>query len=260
MTYITPQLTEDSISQIYSTIYSSKSENLSKKVQPQHMRILKSLNALKPGRGTLLDVGCFEGDFLNVAKDTGWNVFGTEISKKAISSAKSNYGINVDKGRLIYIKYKENQFDVVTMNDVIEHLPNPNDYVSKVSKILKSGGIFYIGTPNFDSLPRYLLGKSWHAVIFPWHLQYFSINILIKLLKDNGFEIKLLSTRNFLLKSKDPYDEFKYITSGSKVTEKTFTSRALNFALNKLFNILFYILDQFHIYLGAQIELYAVKK
>jgi 2-polyprenyl-3-methyl-5-hydroxy-6-metoxy-1,4-benzoquinol methylase len=259
MVYVNPQLTEEAISNLYSSTYSEKSASLEKKIQPQHLRILKQLSKIL-GKGKLLDVGCFKADFLNVAKSKDWEVYGTEISKHAIDYAKKVYGIGVDKGSLLDIKYEDSFFDVVTMNDVIEHLHDPKAYVEKVAKIMKPGGVFYVGTPNFNSLSRVLFGKHWGAVIFPWHLQYFSVRTLRRLLEQHGFKIKKVNTRNILLWLKDPYQTMKDILAGKRVKGKSFFMRALNFGLNKIFNVLFYILDLVHIHIGAQIELYAVKK
>lgn len=260
MVYVEPQLTNSSISQIYKILYSNKSKSLKKSTQPQHFRILNKLqNPLSPNN-KLLDVGCFKGDFLNVAKNNKWKVYGTEISTEAINYALENYKIKIDQGTVIDIDYSFSFFDAIVINDVIEHLPNPKECLEKISKIIKKGGILYIGTPNFNSLSRYFFGKYWGAVIFPWHLQYFTVKTLSKLLKKYNFEIKEVSTKNILLNLTDPYIKLKKIYNNNKIKERTFLNRVANYGLNKIFNILFYILDKLNIFVGSQIELYAIKK
>ena len=66
----------------------------------------------------ILDVGCGDGHFLEVAKKRGWNVFGTEFTDEAIDVCIKK-GIKMHKGVLACENYSENEFDIITSFEVI---------------------------------------------------------------------------------------------------------------------------------------------
>jgi 2-polyprenyl-3-methyl-5-hydroxy-6-metoxy-1,4-benzoquinol methylase len=121
---------------------------------------LKSYNQLldewKPYRKTnrLLDSGCGLGWFLSVARERGWEVYGTEFSQAAVSIC-SEKGIHMKEGALSVSMFEENYFDVITSFEVMEHLNNPHVELRAISRLLRPGGLFYCTTPNFNSAMRY---------------------------------------------------------------------------------------------------------
>ena len=74
------------------------------------------------------------------------------------------------------------------MIDVIEHLPEPAAAAREVRRLLKTGGYFYVVTPDIDSLSARLLGGRWWG-LRPAHIFYFSRATLRRLLEENGFEV-----------------------------------------------------------------------
>jgi len=84
----------------------------------------------------------------------------------------------------------------VTLSEVIEHVPNPAEYVRRAGEVVRPGGLVYLTTPNVASLDRFLLGKGW-KIIHPEHLTYFTPRTLTALVKNTTqFEILHLETRN----------------------------------------------------------------
>jgi len=142
------------------------------------------VNGLKPGK--ILDVGCGPGFFLS-AISNNWKKYGTEISEVAASYAKK-YGI-VFVGELPVAKYKTDFFDVVLMHHVIEHLEDPITYVSEVKRILKPGGYFIVGTPDFDSGCARRFGENYRMLHDKGHISLFTSFSLVKLLEDMNFTI-----------------------------------------------------------------------
>jgi hypothetical protein len=81
------------------------------------------------------------------------------------------------------------RFDVITLWDVIEHMTDPKSAVRHVHDLLSNNGLIAINTVDSGSVPAKLLGKYWHLVVPPEHLEYFSRKSLVRLLEDAGFEV-----------------------------------------------------------------------
>lgn len=137
--------------------------------------------------GKLLDVGCGRGWFLLEAKKRGWEVYGTEYSSTALEICKQQ-GLDVRNGKLLNNSFPENEFDVITSFEVIEHINNPLEEVQNINKFLRKGGLFYFTTPNFNCILRYYLGSSYDIIGYPEHLSYYTRNTISYLLKNNGFK------------------------------------------------------------------------
>jgi len=102
----------------------------------------------------LLDVGCSTGTFLDHAKQFGlkFNLFGQDINKKALENVKSTG--NLKSESIENCGYEDEFFDIITCHEVIEHVENPLEYLKTMFRILKTGGIIQLTTPNsFDMDP-----------------------------------------------------------------------------------------------------------
>ncbi|MDR3626205.1 MAG: class I SAM-dependent methyltransferase [Ignavibacteriaceae bacterium] len=98
-----------------------------------------------------LDVGCGEGWGLIEAVKLGWNSYGIDISDNRVNEAK-NGNINFTPGNLPDACYPDSFFDCIYMDSVLEHLIDPVSYLKEINRIMKRGGILYLGVPNEDSL------------------------------------------------------------------------------------------------------------
>lgn len=150
---------------------------------------LDEIEKLTPGRGKLLDVGAATGTFLEAALRRGWQVSGIELSDYAAEKARQK-NLDVRTGSLEAITFAEASFDVVTMWDVLEHVPNPAVTLKLVNNLLKPGGVVALNTPNAGSFFAKLMGKRWHLIVPPEHLSYFNIGNLTRLLDKIGFGIR----------------------------------------------------------------------
>jgi len=146
---------------------------------------LKLINT-QSQKGKILDIGAGTGDFLVVAKNDGWDTIGIEPSEKA-------KGIAVNKG----VKFAEslavlenNTFDLITMWHVLEHVPNLEEYISELKRLLKPSGTIIIAVPNFKSFDAEYYGKFWAAYDVPRHIWHFSKTAIEKLFSEK--EMKLL--------------------------------------------------------------------
>ncbi|MBN2370247.1 MAG: class I SAM-dependent methyltransferase [Vicinamibacteria bacterium] len=137
-------------------------------------------------RGRLLDVGCATGYFLNAAR-LSFEPCGVEPSRWAGRFAREVLSIDVQQGSLEEADLQDDWFDVVTMNDVIEHLTDPRSCLEKARRLLHAQGLLYIVTPNIASLSARLLRGRWWG-LRPAHLYYFSPKTLKAMLAETGFE------------------------------------------------------------------------
>ena len=145
-------------------------------------------------KGRLLDVGCFSGVFLDVAKQRGWDVMGIEPSSWARNVAEERFGLRILGGTLKEASFPSASFDAVSFIDILEHLTDPYETLVEVRRILKEEGVLYLMTPNIESLARRLLGDRWWG-FRQEHIVYFSQKSLGALLRRIGFES--LSERPF---------------------------------------------------------------
>lgn len=135
----------------------------------------------------ILDFGCGAGYFLERSILKGWEAYGIERDKESIIVCKTK-GIKIIEGNGLNINY-HNFFDVIILSEVVEHLSFPKEQLITLATYLRTGGIIYITTPNFNSLSRRILKTSWSEVFcFPEHLSYFTPVTLKKVLNSCGFK------------------------------------------------------------------------
>ncbi len=146
----------------------------------------------------LLDVGAGNGFFLEIAKARGWNVYGTELTNQSVEVGERK-DINMRKGCLHNVGFEENQFDVITSFEVIEHVNNPQKLIKEMHRVLRVGGKVYITTPNFNALLRYRLKSKYDVIEYPNHLCYFTKKTLRKAFSDAGFGVTKIKTTGISL-------------------------------------------------------------
>jgi SAM-dependent methyltransferase len=140
-----------------------------------------------PGR--LLDVGAATGFFVEQARAVGWEAVGVEPSEWAAAYARKELGVDVRTGTLDEMRFPDGTFDVVTLWEVIEHLPDPRVTLAEIRRVLKPGGRLVLSTPDAGSLAARLSGRRWLGWRkVPEHLSFFDRRNLDRLLVGAGFE------------------------------------------------------------------------
>ena len=158
-----------------------KSYSLNKKVS--------LINELHSQKGNLLDIGAGTGDFLATAKKVGWQITGIEPNEKAKA-------ISISKG----VSLAENleniashSFDVITMWHVLEHVPDLENQIKTLKRLVKPNGTIIIAVPNYKSFDAKYYGAFWAAYDVPRHLWHFSKISIEKLFaKEDMKLIKIL--------------------------------------------------------------------
>lgn len=146
---------------------------------------LNLINSLQPHKGQILDIGAGTGDFLSVAKNSGWKTVGVEPSDKAKAIAKSK-GVSFVS---VTSELENHSFDVISMWHVLEHVPDLDKQIKELKRLLKPTGTLIIAVPNFKSFDAKYYGKFWAAFDVPIHFWHFS-KTAVKLLFEKE-EIKL---------------------------------------------------------------------
>lgn len=150
-----------------------------------------------PKRPRLLDVGCALGFMLQEAKAAGWEAVGVESSEFAAKYATEHTGCPVYAGTLEKAAFPSESFDVISLMDVIEHIPNPSDLIREIYRILSPDGIIFVVTPNFGSLFVQLYGRTAYGVWPDQHVVYYQPSTLTRLLRDNGFSRVITGSKDF---------------------------------------------------------------
>jgi 2-polyprenyl-3-methyl-5-hydroxy-6-metoxy-1,4-benzoquinol methylase len=156
--------------------------------------------------GSLLDIGCATGSFLSLARAKGWECRGVEVSAFAAARARERTGCEIFCGKLEDAPFGNGAFDVITMWDLLEHLPDPRRGLEKARALLKPTGLLLVNTPNENSLLRqvarflYRGSGGWmtapvNRLYHRYHLYYFAAGTLDALLRRAGLEVVEMNTK-----------------------------------------------------------------
>ncbi|SFC54324.1 class I SAM-dependent methyltransferase [Flavobacterium phragmitis] len=165
---------------------------------------LNLINSEQPQKGKLLDIGAGTGDFLLTAKNNGWETIGVEPSDRAKNIAKQKGISFVEEISTL----ENNSLDVITMWHVLEHVPNLEQQIQELKRLLKPTGTLIVAVPNYKSFDANHYETFWAAYDVPihfWHFSKKSIQLLfekvdIKLekilpMKFDSFYVSLLSEK-----------------------------------------------------------------
>lgn len=134
----------------------------------------------------VLDIGCGSGLLVKEFAELGYDSFGLEpssfLANKGIADDLKIYNARLED------KDFDNEFNFISLIDVIEHVQNPSELLNNVNKALADGGYLLIVTPRRDSFFRFILGfKWWHYRIA--HVGYFSKKNLFDIVENTGFDV-----------------------------------------------------------------------
>jgi predicted SAM-dependent methyltransferase len=117
-----------------------------------------------------------------------WTVTGLEPDATTRAKAFENYNIQLQSTDVIF-DLPENEYEVITMWHVLEHVHDLKPYIHQCFKSLKHNGRFIIAVPNYTSFDAIFYQKFWAAYDLPRHLYHFSPHAMQVLLNQFGFEI-----------------------------------------------------------------------
>lgn len=191
--YLNPRPSEEDLAAYYQKHYLPQNAN-SIQTWREMMRSVFSIAAdeiekTQP-KGTLLDIGCGFGFFLQEMNCRGWEVTGIELSAPGISYARDVLCVQVYQTPLEEANFPNNCFDVITAFYVIEHSYDPLIFLSKIYSLLKPGGIVLLRYPNTRPLEFLLqsVGLKNNVYDIPFHLSDFSPQTIELFLLKTGFK------------------------------------------------------------------------
>jgi 2-polyprenyl-3-methyl-5-hydroxy-6-metoxy-1,4-benzoquinol methylase len=149
--------------------------------------------------GPVLEVGCALGFLLDALRRFApVEVRGVDVSRFAASFAQEHFGLAVDCGTLEEAGYDDASFGVVVAKDLLEHVLRPRELLAEAARILRTGGLLWIVTPNGEAnlrplraLAREALrdGRDEIPVLTQGHLSFFSRAHVVRLLDETGFDV-----------------------------------------------------------------------
>lgn len=148
-------------------------------------RLLSSLKTKK----SILDIGCGTGDFIIYCKNKGWEVSGLEPDTNARNRALEK-GLNNVKDIQELFSLPSNEFGIISMWHVLEHVSNLNEYMKQLHAILDKDGRLIIAVPNPDSPDAKKYKEHWAALDVPRHLFHFSKNNINDLAAKHSFKVE----------------------------------------------------------------------
>jgi 2-polyprenyl-3-methyl-5-hydroxy-6-metoxy-1,4-benzoquinol methylase len=138
--------------------------------------------------GSILDIGCGSGLFLKTAFDSGYGVDGIDVSEKALTFAKEEFGLNVESKSMEKLIEERKKFDIITLWHVLEHFLNPVNELKKIKELLNENGVCFIEVPNFNSIKFRLSGGKWKGGNHPlYHRSFFTKKTLEDTLRRSDF-------------------------------------------------------------------------
>lgn len=154
---------------------------------------LQLINNLQKNKGKLLDIGAGTGEFLIVAKENGWQTTGIEPSEKARTIALKKGVFLADSLAVL----EDHSFDVITMWHVLEHVPDLENQIQELKRLLKPTGTILIAVPNFNSYDAKHYGHFWAAYDVPRHLWHFSKTAIKGLFAKEGLLLEKVLPMKF---------------------------------------------------------------
>ena len=179
------------------TAYLAEGRSYAQTRREKFLRVLPDRCETKSN--TLLDIGCGLGFFLEAVRGDFKQVRGIEISEPQRLFAQRHLGLEVLEGEAASIPLPDESEDIITLLDVLEHLPDPRACLREVRRVLAPEGLVALVTPNPESLTARILKQRWVYYSPPEHLHLFPPRSLLRLLEGEGFRVLTVRTDSLLL-------------------------------------------------------------
>lgn len=132
------------------------------------------IKGLQP-TGSILDIGCGRGHFLQTAAEHGFRTYGVDVSEKAVAYGRERFGLKTEVRSMEELLASGQQFDVITLWHVLEHFADPYEALTNIAQLLKVGGMCVVEVPNLRSLKFMLSKTKWEGGNHPlYHRTFFT--------------------------------------------------------------------------------------
>lgn len=192
--FLNPLYSDEKLASFYPDDYYAYQERAD---NSPHKEILKSWLGYRTGTkdpsfarpGTMLDLGCGSGWFLEKMRARGWIAQGVEINKPAARLGRAR-GLDIFCGTLQEAKFPSEHFDYVRSNHSFEHMSCPHETLDEIYRILKPHGKLLVGVPNTKSVSAVLFAEHWWYLTVPVHVFNYSVENLSRLLTNHNFRVE----------------------------------------------------------------------
>ncbi len=204
LVYLNPRMDEDELASLYNTSEDQTSRSIadSQRYAGHDAHKIKKFNTAirllkkhKKDINNVFDLGCSTGIFLDLVANQGWTPYGSDLNRNLIEANQKKYGKQIKLQTGNQIDFPDQHFDVITLFDSIEHMPDPLITLKEIMRVMKDDGLVIISTPNVGGLfPVFtyaVIAKTfgaWEHPTPPGHVFQFSKCTLLKLLEKSGLE------------------------------------------------------------------------
>jgi len=231
--FMNPQYTDRWLTHYYSHYVpaSGHSHGNSWRAQPEvrragKQRALQDIAAHAPG-GRALMVGCGDGLELQIGQEMGWDVTGHDVDPETTARVAEQRGVTVHCGHFPDLDEPDASFDVVYLDQVIEHPKEPGPFLDKAVRLLRPGGVLYLGQPNIGSLSNRI--KRWTGRLrrrrrgrhysSQHHITYYSPGVLTRHLR-RAYGLEVLAVLGSPKPSRRPW--FDWLTRRVPLLDSSF--------------------------------------
>jgi SAM-dependent methyltransferase len=193
LVYVNPRLKPSALAALYEgqeispAAYYVRTERQDELSFAQRLALIERFRA----PGTLLDLGCGPGTFSAVARARGWRPVGLDINPQSVAHCRER-GLEAICDVFPSPALAGRRFDVVVMNDFLEHMPDPGAALEAARDLLADDGILFLTTPDVGSLMARLTRSRWLHLKPNEHLVYFDRRTIDRVLTRTGYRIKYL--------------------------------------------------------------------
>lgn len=195
--HLNVSMTSEQIGQLYTNFYPRSELDVETWQAPsQHAPLVTWWQGLRssafrwvPRQARVLDIGCGFGESLGYHRGRGCVATGVEADANAARAAK-RHGLDIRIGLFDACDFQPESFDVVTLDQVVEHVQDAEALLRGIHTVLKPGGLAILSTPNAAGWGARLFGRRWIHWHAPYHLQFFSPQSLRRLAASAGFTVE----------------------------------------------------------------------
>ena len=172
-----------------------------RRIAEENQRRLKLIRGIKPS-GKFLDIGCAHGWLLDQAAQEGYETFGVEpSSKNAEEAARKGHAVFSGWLEDFSAQNPDKRFDIVVCLDVIEHINDPQIFLSLAASHLADGGVMVVSTPNYSGVIAKLLGARDPYMTPPEHITFLTAAGMRYLASGCGLNVQQYKTFGRLIPS-----------------------------------------------------------
>ncbi|MCK5349055.1 MAG: class I SAM-dependent methyltransferase, partial [Desulfobacula sp.] len=194
MVFLNPVFTDEALTDYYKNNHSVQSE-LVEDGDPFYENLYQlGLDTIetKNLQGSILDLGCSSGTFLDLAKNRNWETNGIELNVQEFNMAqKKNHHVYNDL--LENIKF-EKKFDAITLWDVFEHIKNGGFYLNMMKDLLAKSGVIFMQIPSSDSLAAKVLQEKCNMFDGLEHVNLYGVSTIKWLAERCGLDVLDIKT------------------------------------------------------------------